>query len=101
MVSKPKMRRMARPSAKTKKSTRAKDGDAREATSSRASKIDQIIAALRMREGATLTQLMTLTGWQAHSVRAALSGTLKKARGLTITSKRVDAERVYRIEGGR
>ena len=43
---------------------------------------------------------MKATGWQAHSVRGAISGALKKKRGLTVTS---DAEsgdaRIYRIVG--
>ncbi len=38
------------------------------------------------------------TGWQAHSVRGAISGALKKKLGLAVTSERVgDRGRVYRI----
>lgn len=65
------------------------------------SKLDQIIAALRAPKGATLAQLATLTGWRPHSVRGAISGALKKERGLTINSTKSGSERVYRIGGGR
>ena len=37
-------------------------------------------------------------GWQAHTVRGALAGALKKKLGLTLVSEKVKgAERVYRI----
>lgn len=62
------------------------------------SKIGKLIALLRQAEGATLTELMKATGWQAHSVRGAIAGTLKKKHGLTIASeRREEGTRVYRI----
>lgn len=64
-------------------------------------KLDQIVSALRAPRGATLAQLMALTGWQQHSVRGALSGALKKQRGFTIASSKSGSERVYRIGGAR
>lgn len=64
------------------------------------SKLDQIVAALRSPKGASIGQLAKLTGWQVHSVRGALAGSLKK-RGLRITSTKDDDERIYRIEGGK
>ena len=61
-------------------------------------KLAQLEALLRRPEGATLDQISTSIGWQAHSVRGAMSGTLKKKHGLTITSdKTEDGQRVYRI----
>lgn len=39
---------------------------------------------------------MAATGWQAHSVRDAISGSLRKKMGLTITSEKVDGVRTYR-----
>lgn len=65
------------------------------------SKLSRVIAALQSPKGTTIPALMQLTGWQAHSVRGALSGALKKQRGLTITSEKNGAERVYRIQSGR
>lgn len=68
---------------------------------SASTKLDQIVAALRGRKGATIGQLVTLTGWQPHSLRGAMSGALKKQRGFTITSTKSGSERVYKIEGAR
>lgn len=64
-------------------------------------KLDQIVTALRARKGASIGQLVALTGWQPHSVRGAMSGALKKQRGFTITSTKHGRERVYKIEGAR
>jgi CHASE2 domain-containing sensor protein len=48
--------------------------------------------------GATLDQISSWIGWQAHSVRGAMSGALKKKQGLAITSdKAKEGQRVYRI----
>jgi hypothetical protein len=60
-------------------------------------KIDQVKALLRRREGATLDAMVAATGWQAHTVRGAMSGALKRKAGLTITSDKVDGVRTYRI----
>ena len=50
------------------------------------------------RSGATLKELMKATGWQAHSVRGFLSGTLGKKMGLALeSSKGKDGERFYKI----
>jgi hypothetical protein len=64
------------------------------------SKLSQIEAMLRRPEGATIAQLTKALDWQAHSVRGAMSGALKKKQGLTITAtKNEHADRVYRIAG--
>jgi uncharacterized protein DUF3489 len=61
-------------------------------------KLAQLEALLRRPEGATIDQISASIGWQAHSVRGAMSGTLKKKQGLTITSDKADdGQRVYRI----
>ncbi len=64
-----------------------------------ASKLDRIVARLRAPKGASIPDLMKLTGWQAHSVRGAMSGALKKDRGLAISSEKHGDERIYRIKG--
>ena len=61
------------------------------------SKTDAVIAALRSANGATLKQLMTLTGWQSHSVRGFLSAQVAKRMGLRVKSIKRDGERVYRV----
>jgi integrase len=57
-----------------------------------------IIELLQRRTGVTLQELMTATGWQAHSVRGFLSAAVGKEMGLHLdSSKREDGQRVYRI----
>ena len=60
----------------------------------------QILVLLQAPEGATLTALMEATGWQAHSVRGFLSGTVSKRLGLQINSFRSNGERVYALRAG-
>lgn len=61
------------------------------------SKQAQMLSLLRRPEGATIADICTVTGWQAHTVRGAFAGTLKKRLGLTITSQKSNGEaRVYR-----
>lgn len=62
------------------------------------SKLGQLEAMLRRSEGATIPQLVKALDWQAHSVRGAMSGYLKKKQGLAVTASKVDgADRIYRI----
>jgi hypothetical protein len=62
------------------------------------SKTETILALLRRPGGVTAKELMKVTGWQPHSVRGFLSGTVGKKMGLTVTStKREDGERSYSI----
>jgi hypothetical protein len=64
------------------------------------SKLGTVVAMLRRKEGATISQLVKATGWQAHSVRGAMSGAVKKKLGLTISSTKTDGVRTYRVGGG-
>ncbi len=59
---------------------------------------DLVVKKLRGAKGMTLAQLCELTGWQAHSVRGFLSGTVRKKLGLNLTSEAgKDGVRRYRI----
>ena len=60
-------------------------------------KLETLTALLRRKSGATLEQMTEATGWQSHSVRGAMAGTLKKKQGLDVTSEKVDGVRTYRI----
>jgi hypothetical protein len=61
-------------------------------------KLGQLEAMLRRPDGATIEQLSKFLNWQMHSVRGAMSGTLKKKQGLTVTSEKMEGgNRVYRI----
>ena len=63
-------------------------------------KIGRLEAMLRRPEGATIGQIAKALDWQLHSVRGAISGSLKKKQGLTVMVEKVaDGERVYRIAG--
>jgi hypothetical protein len=58
----------------------------------------KLIAMLKTKDGATVEEIATAFGWQAHTVRGALYGALKKKLGLDITSVKVEGRgRVYRI----
>ena len=60
------------------------------------SKLDQLLKLLRRQNGATIADLTKATGWQPHSVRGVLAGSLKR-KGHTVTSEKVDGVRRYRV----
>jgi hypothetical protein len=62
------------------------------------SKKAEVLELLRRAKGATLAEIMTATGWQAHTVRGFISGALVKKQGLKVESYRnEDKERTYRL----
>ena len=61
------------------------------------SKQAKLVELLRHAKGASIAEMVKATGWQAHSVRGAMSGVLKKRLGLTITSTKEERGRVYRV----
>lgn len=64
------------------------------------SKLGRMIAMLRCREGATIAEMAEALDWQAHTVRGAMSGAIKKRLCLDVTSTKVEGRgRVYRIVG--
>ena len=64
----------------------------------RTSKKATIEALVRRTEGAAIAELVAATGWQEHSIRAALTG-LRKA-GHAIARERIDDSATrYRIAG--
>lgn len=57
-----------------------------------------IIKLMRRKKGATIAELATATGWQAHSVRGAISAAVKRKYGFAVTTTQEgDRGRVYRI----
>jgi hypothetical protein len=82
--------RAAKKAAKgAKKGGSARDG----------SKAAKILDLLKRPGGVTSKELMKATGWQPHSVRGFLSGTVGKKMGLTVTSaKGDDGERSYSVK---
>jgi outer membrane biosynthesis protein TonB len=77
------------PKAKKSAKAAARDG----------SKTAQVLDLLKRPDGASLKELMKVTGWQAHSVRGFLSGTVGKKMGLAVTStKGENGERSYSVK---
>ena len=65
----------------------------------RGGKTAQVLELLKRSGGTTLKELMKATGWQAHSVRGFLSGSVGKKMGLAVASaKAEDGERTYSVE---
>ncbi|WP_244484544.1 DUF3489 domain-containing protein [Mesorhizobium sp. Root552] len=61
-------------------------------------KTDLILIKLKSAKGTTIEAMREATGWQAHSVRGFLSGTVKRKLGLAVTSEiGKDGVRSYRI----
>jgi hypothetical protein len=61
-------------------------------------KLGRLEGMLRRPEGATIDQIAKALDWQRHSVRGAISGSLKKKLGHTVLADKVaDGDRVYRI----
>jgi hypothetical protein len=97
-------RATARQGGKKAKAGKAKSGK----KAARASKVGkeardgskkaEVLDLMRRKQGATLKEIMKATGWQAHTVRGFVSGTLIKKQGLKVESFRSeDKERTYRI----
>ena len=57
-----------------------------------------LIDLLRGAKGASVPEMAAKAGWQPHSVRGFLSGTVKKKLGVTLASETVEGRgRIYRI----
>ncbi|WP_421694487.1 DUF3489 domain-containing protein [Aestuariivirga sp.] len=56
-----------------------------------------VLALLMSKDGATITDISAATGWQNHSIRGFLSGTVKKKLGREVSSAVVDGKRRYRL----
>jgi len=83
-----------RPSKSAKASSRA-SASAPDAKTRVPSKNTLMIEALRQSGGATIERLCAVSGWQSHSVRAALTGLKKK--GYVITRSKTDGASVYTL----
>jgi len=85
----------AKPAAK-----KAQSKKAAKPAAERDSKKASVIEMMSRKGGATLAEVMKATGWQPHTVRGFVAGTLGKKMGLTVESTKSEAgERTYRIAG--
>ena len=64
------------------------------ATETKAATIRRLLGGTK---GASLDELSVATGWQVHSLRGFMSGTLKKKLGLEVTSTVLGGCRRYHI----
>jgi len=84
-------RKPSKPARNSSKSTAA---SAKSAAAKPPSK-QQLVANLLLRgSGATLDEMIAVTGWLPHTTRAALTGLKKK--GYALSSDKVDGLRTYR-----
>ncbi len=61
-------------------------------------KQEALIAMLRAEGGASIDEIVAALQWQAHTVRGAMAGALKKKLGLEVTSEKVENRgRVYKL----
>ena len=69
------------------------------ATSAQVSRQARLIALLQSEPVATISQMRSLTGWQAHTVRGTISGALRKRLGLNVVCNAMNESgaRIYRI----
>ena len=65
-----------------------------------ATKTDRVTKILARARGATLSDIVTETGWQPHSARAFLSG-LRKRGTVLVKEERKTGETSYRIDKAR
>jgi DNA-binding MarR family transcriptional regulator len=61
-------------------------------------KLGQVLSAVSASTGATLAELVGLTGWQAHTARAALTGL--RHRGFAVQLSEQQGRKAYRLDAG-
>ena len=58
----------------------------------------RLVRMLEAKGGANIAEIVAATDWQAHTIRGAISGVLKKKLGLDVTSEKTgNRGRVYKI----
>lgn len=88
--------KQAKAKAKAKKPAKAKK--AKPVTQRADSKQARFIAAMRTAKGMSIAEAAEEFGWQAHTVRGAIAGAIKKRLGLKVEAEQDDKRgTVYRI----
>jgi hypothetical protein len=86
-------KKAAKPKAKVKAKAKAKSPTPR-----KESKQALFIEAMRTAKGISITEAAERFGWQAHTVRGAVAGAIKKKLKLDVTAEKVQGRgTVYRI----
>jgi len=92
-----KIKRDAKPAAAAPEANSIASSATKELIEAKApSRLAVIVEHLREETGASIAELCSATGWQAHSIRGAMAGALKR-KGHIITSSVVDGVRRYAI----
>ncbi len=92
------MARVSKPKTKPAESIQRQTAPAGAVTAKPGTKAQTLIALLKPKRGVTINEMMAATGWQAHSVRGFLAGSLKKRHGREAISEKRDGEpRRYRL----
>jgi hypothetical protein len=113
----PKAERQAKRGTRVAKGAPAKGNSARQATAvqnapqakqaaqapevsvaGRGSKKAEVIAMLRRKNGATLSEITQTMGWQKHTVRGFMAGAMKKAGHTVESFKPAGGEHTYRLK---
>jgi hypothetical protein len=96
---KPKSGKKARAAKKAPKATKRVTAEKAAKRGRQNSKTAIVLDLLKRPGGATAKELMDATGWQPHSVRGFLSGTINKKMGLAVISSKAESgERSYSIK---
>ena len=91
-------KRVGKPKSKKASASKKPAKVADKAQGREGSKTAIFLALLRRKGGVTSAELIEATGWQPHSVRGLLAGTVRKKMGLSVVSdKRENGERSYSI----
>ncbi len=95
----PKKGKPGKKATPAKKAPKAPKGEKQGGAARDGSKAAKILDLLKRPGGVSSKELQKASGWQPHSVRGFLSGTVRKKMGLTVIStKGEDGERTYSIK---
>ena len=96
-ASRPAAKKDAKPASK--KASKAAAPKPEKSQPREGSKKQIVLDLLRRKDGATMAEIAKATGWQNHSIRGFVSGTLTKKMDLPVSSlKDEKGERRYKIE---
>ena len=82
---------------KTKRPSPAMAPARKKPEAARATRAQTMIDLMRNADGATAAELGAAVGWQVHSVRGFIAGTLKKRSDIAVIAERKDGATRYRV----